>query len=92
MKILTEKVPYVASVSLDIYNGPAVYAFSSMCTKCDDNGLGWLLYIFLVLFPITLFYIFIIMFNICATHPILMSLIFMSQVFSSIEQSYLELT
>ena len=72
--------------------GPAVYAFSLMCVKCNNDGLGWLLYIFLVLFPITAFYIFIIVFNIRATHPMLMSLIFMSQVFSSTDQSYLTLS
>ena len=72
--------------------GPAVYAFSLTCVKCINNGLGWLLYIFLVLFPITVFYIFIVVFNIRATHPMLVSLIFMSQVFSSTEQSYLTLS
>ena len=72
--------------------GPAVYAFSLMCVKCNNDGLGWLLYIFLVLFPITIFYIFIIVFNVRATHPMLMSLIFMSQVFSSTDQSFLILS
>ena len=72
--------------------GPAVYAFSLMCVKCNNDGLGWLLYIFLVLFPITIFFIFIIVFNVHATHPMLMSLIFMSQVFSSTDQSFLTLS
>ena len=73
--------------------GPAVYAFSLMCVKCKNGGLGWLLYILLVIVPITLFYIFIIIvFNIRATDPLLMSLIFMSQVFSSTDQLYLTLS
>ena len=73
--------------------GPAVYAFSLMCVKCNNDGLGWLLYILLVIVPITLFYIFIIIvFNIRATDPLLMSLIFMSQVFSSTDQLYLTLS
>ena len=72
--------------------GPAVYAFGWMCAKCKNNGLGWVLYILLVFFPITFFYIFIVIFNIRATHPILMSLILVSQVFCSTEQSYLVLT
>ena len=71
--------------------GPAVYAFSLMCVKCNNDGLGWLLYISLVLFPITIFFIFIVVFNVRATHPMLMSLIFMSQVFSSTDQSFLTL-
>ena len=72
--------------------GPAVYAFSLMCVKCNNDGLGWLLYISLVLFPITIFFIFIVVFNVRATHPMLMSLIFMSQVFSSTDQSFLTLS
>ena len=58
-----------------------------------NGGLGWLFYtILLVIFPITLFYVLIVAFNIRATHPMFMSLIFMSRVFSSTEQSYLTLS
>ena len=36
--------------------GPAVYAFSLMCAECSSNSVaGWTLYLFLVLFPITVF-------------------------------------
>ena len=49
--------------------GPAVYSFSLMCAECSDNGVGWALYLFLVLFPITVFYIIVIIFNIRATAP-----------------------
>ena len=66
--------------------GPAVYAFSLMCVKCTDNGLGWALYFFLVLFPITIFYFIVILFNIQATSPPLMAFIFFCQIYCTIER------
>ena len=66
--------------------GPAVYSFSLMCAECSDNGVGWALYLFLVLFPITIFYIIVIIFNIRATAPPFTAFVSMCQVFSTIDQ------
>ena len=71
--------------------GPAVYAFSLKCIKCSDNGLGWVLYLFLVLFPITLFFLLVIIFNIHATSPPFAAFVFLCQTFSNIEQIHVPL-
>ena len=66
--------------------GPAVYSFSLMCAECSDNGAkGWALYLFVVLFPITVFYIIVIIFNIRATAPPFTAFVFMCQVYCTIE-------
>ena len=65
--------------------GPAVYSFSLMCAECSDNGVGWALYLFLVLFPITVFYIIVIIFNIRATAPPFTAFVMMCQVYCTIE-------
>ena len=40
-----------------------------MCARCSSNSVaGWALYLFLVLFPVTVFYVLIIIFNIRATY------------------------
>ena len=66
--------------------GPAVYSFSLMCAECSDNGVGWALYLLLVLFPITVFYIIVIIFNIRATAPPFTAFVMMCQVFSTIDR------
>ena len=65
--------------------GPAVYSFSLMCAECNDNGVGWALYLFLVLFPITVFYIIVIIFNIRATAPPFTAFVMMCQIYCTIE-------
>ena len=72
--------------------GPAVYSFSLMCAECSDNGAkGWALYLFVVLFPITVFYIIVIIFNIRATAPPFTAFVLMSQVYCTIEQIHVPL-
>ena len=66
--------------------GPAVYSFSLICAECSDNGVGWALYLFLVLVPITVFYIIVIIFNIRATAPPFTAFVMMCQVFSTIDR------
>ena len=63
-----------------------------MCVKCTDNGLGWALYFFLVLFPITVFYFIVILFNIQATSPPFAAFVFLCQTFSNIDRLYLPLS
>ena len=69
--------------------GPAVYAFSLMCEKCEkcssNSVAGWTLYLFLVLFPITVFYIFVIIFNIRATAPPFTAFVLLCQTYCMIE-------
>ena len=72
--------------------GPAVYAFSLMCAECHYSpAIGWTLYFFCVLFPITMFYVFIIVFNIRATAPPFSAFILMSQTFCMMELTYVPL-
>ena len=50
--------------------GPAVYAFANECIKCHGSAFGqWMLYLCVVLFPVTIFYVIVIIFNIQATSP-----------------------
>ena len=65
--------------------GPAVYSFSLTCAECSDNGVGWALYLFVVLVPITVFYIIVIIFNIRATAPPFTAFVLMCQVYCTIE-------
>ena len=71
--------------------GPAVYSFSLMCAECSDNGVGWALYLFMVLFPITVFYIIVIIFNIRATAPPFTVFVLMCQIFCTIELVHMPL-
>ena len=71
--------------------GPAVYAFSLMCVECSDNGTGWILYFFLVLFPITVFYLILIIFNVRATSPPFAAFVFLCQTFSNIDRVHVPL-
>ena len=65
--------------------GPSVYSFSLMCAECGDNSVGWALYLFAVLFPITVFYIIVIIFNIRATAPPFTAFLLMCHIFCTIE-------
>ena len=72
--------------------GPAVYAFSLVCAKCSSKSVaGWALYLFLVLFPITVFYIFVIIFNIRATAPPFTAFVLMCQTYCMIDLMYVPL-
>ena len=71
--------------------GPAVYAFSLMCAKCTDNGIGWVLYFALTLLPITVFYFVVVMFNVRVTSPPLTGFVFMCQTSIFIERLYVDL-
>ena len=72
--------------------GPAVYAFGLMCQECHYSpAIGWMLYFFCVLFPITVFYIFVIIFNIQATAPPFSAFVLMCQTFCMMELTYVPL-
>ena len=68
--------------------GPAVYAFGNECVKCNRNTYtSWTLYLFVVLFPITVFYVIVIIFNVQATAPPLTAFVLYCQVFSIIDRT-----
>ena len=68
--------------------GPAVYAFGNECVKCNRNTYtSWTLYLFVVLFPITVFYVIVIIFNVHATAPPLTAFVLYCQVFSIIDRT-----
>ena len=68
--------------------GPAVYTFGNECVKCNRNTYtSWTLYLFVVLFPITVFYIIVIIFNVHATAPPLTAFVLYCQVFSIIDRT-----
>ena len=63
-----------------------------MCAKCSSISVaGWALYLFLVLFPITVFYIFVIIFNIRATAPPFTAFVLMCQTYCMIDLMYVPL-
>ena len=69
-------------------HGPAVYAFGNECVKCNRNTkTSWTLYLFVVLFPITVFYIIVIIFNVHATAPPLTAFVLYCQVMSIIDRT-----
>ena len=72
--------------------GLAVYAFGLMCAECHYGpAIGWMLYFFCALFPITVFYIFVIIFNIRATAPPFSAFVLMCQAFCMMELTYVPL-
>ena len=69
--------------------GPAVYAFANECVKCHGSAFSrWTLYLFVVLFPVTVFYIIVIVFNIRATSPPFASYVLFCQTFAAFDRIY----
>ena len=67
--------------------GPTVYAFGNECLKCHGSVYGrWALYLFVVLFPITVFYIFVIIFNVHAASPPFTAFVLYCQIFVTIDR------
>ena len=63
--------------------GPVVMTNTLKCMKCLDNGLGWLLYIFLATFPSTIFFLVILFCKIRITSGPLNCLILVCQALSA---------
>ena len=62
--------------------GPAMYAISWECKPCEGLDYGHLaLYLFLELFPITVFFFLVVVFQISATVPPLSAFVFLCQCF-----------
>ena len=67
--------------------GLAVHAFGFMCADCDEHFSGWGLYLFLQLFPLTVFYAIVIIFHVQAASPPLISFVLLCQTFLQMERS-----
>ena len=67
--------------------GPAVHAFGFMCADCDEKFSGWGLYLFLQLFPLTVFYAIVIIFHVQAASPPLISFVLLCQTYQQTERS-----
>ena len=67
--------------------GPAVYAFGFMCADCDEHFSGWGLYLFLQLFPLTVFYAIVIIFHVQAASPPFISFVLLCQAYLQTERS-----
>ena len=63
--------------------GPAVFSYTLPCLKCLDSGYGWLLYIFLAIFPTTVIFLVVIFCQIRITSAPMNVLIFTCQVSAS---------
>ena len=48
---------------------PPVYSYSLKCVNCSNYSLNWLKYIAIAYLPLTVFYLFVILFRISATSP-----------------------
>lgn len=72
--------------------GPAVYAYSLECVKCDNTYTGWVKYFALVSFFNTAFFLFVIIFNIRATSPPFTAYVLFCQTFSILERIYVPMT
>ena len=69
--------------------GPAAYAFANECVKCHGSTFKrWALYLFVVLFPITIFYVIVIVFNIRATSPPFAAYVLFCQIFASLDRIF----
>ena len=67
--------------------GPAVYAFGFSCADCNVIFSGWCLYLFLQLFPLTVFYVIVIIFHVKAVSPPFISFVILCQSFLQMERS-----
>ena len=67
--------------------GPAVHAFGFMCADCDEHFSGWGLYLFLQLFPLTVFYAIVIIFHVQAASPPFISFVLLCQAYLQTERS-----
>ena len=68
--------------------GPVVYAFSLKCVECNYSFVqGLTLYLCLALFPVTVFYLTVIVLNIKATSPSLTAFILFCQTYCTVERT-----
>ena len=63
--------------------GIPVFSYTLHCLPCLESVSGWLLYIFLAVFPTTIFFLIVIIFQIRVTSAPMNAFIFMCQVLSN---------
>ena len=59
---------------------PPVYSYALECVQCSSNGYNWLKYIAIAFFPLTVFYLFVILFRTSVTSPQLNAYVLFSQL------------
>ena len=64
--------------------GIPVFSYTLHCLSCLESLSGWVLYIFLAVFPTTIFFLVVIIFEIRVTSAPMNAFIFISQVLSNI--------
>ena len=64
--------------------GIPVFSYTLHCLSCLESLSGWVLYLFLALFPTTIFFLVVIIFEIRVTSAPMNAFIFISQVLSNI--------
>ena len=60
--------------------GPAVFSYTLQCLKCLESGYGWLLYMFLAIFPTTVMFLVVMLCRIRITAAPINAFIFACQV------------
>ena len=64
--------------------------YGNECVKCHGSVYGrWALYLFVVLFPITVFYVTVIMFNVHAAAPPFTAFVLFCQIFIITDRIYM---
>ena len=65
--------------------GPDLYSRSSSCVPCNGySHWKWILYFVLLLTPLTIFFLIVIIFNVCATSPPFTAFVLFCQLFTNI--------
>ena len=62
---------------------PAVYSYGSQCVKCTHYKHNWIKYLVIAYLPVTLFYVFVVLFRFNAMSPSMIACIFVCQIISS---------
>ena len=62
---------------------PAVYSYGSQCVKCTHYKHNWIKYLVIAYLPVTLFYVFVVMFKFNAMSLSMIAYIFVCQIVSS---------
>ena len=65
--------------------GPDLYSRKSNCVRCSKKTLWmWILYLAVLLTPLTVFFLIVIIFNVCATSPPFTAFILYCQIFTNL--------
>ena len=62
---------------------PAVYSYGNQCVKCIHYKHNWIKYLVIAYLPVTLFYVFVVLFKFNAMSPSVIAYIFVCQIVTS---------